>query len=64
MTRHDVEATADWLKARGLPAIPYHAGLPSPVRQRHLERFLQEEGVIVVATIAFGMGIDKPDVRF
>jgi ATP-dependent DNA helicase RecQ len=63
-TRNEVEATATWLSAHGRPAIPYHAGLPPLTRQRNLERFLQEDGVIVVATIAFGMGIDKPDVRF
>ena len=63
-TRNEVEATASWLSSHGRPAIPYHAGLPVLTRQRNLECFLREEGVIVVATIAFGMGIDKPDVRF
>jgi ATP-dependent DNA helicase RecQ len=52
------------LTEAGLPALPYHAGLDSEVRQRHQDRFLREEGLIMVATIAFGMGIDKPDVRF
>ena len=54
---------AAWLASKGLDALPYHAGLPAEVRQRNQERFLREEGVIIVATIAFGMGIDKPDVR-
>ena len=52
------------LEATGWPALPYHAGLANAVREEHQRRFLREEGVIVVATIAFGMGIDKPDVRF
>src|SRR5215472_12167776 len=63
-TRRAVEETASWLKARGREAVPYHAGLETPVRERHQERFLREEGVVVVATVAFGMGIDKPNVRF
>jgi len=63
-TRRAVEATADWLRARGRDALPYHAGLEGAVRERNQERFLKEESVVVVATIAFGMGIDKPDVRF
>jgi ATP-dependent DNA helicase RecQ len=63
-TRRAVEATAGWLRARGRDALPYHAGLEGAVRERNQERFLKEEGVVVVATIAFGMGIDKPDVRF
>jgi ATP-dependent DNA helicase RecQ len=63
-TRRAVEAAAGWLGARGRAALPYHAGLEGAVRERHQERFLKEEGVVVVATIAFGMGIDKPDVRF
>ncbi len=63
-TRKKVDATAAWLAENGYPAIPYHAGMDSASRRRHQRRFLQEEGVIVVATIAFGMGIDKPDVRF
>src|SRR5262249_15515359 len=64
LTRRAVEATAGWLTAHGRNALPYHAGLEGPVRERNQERFLKEEGVVVVATIAFGMGIDKPDVRF
>src|SRR5246127_7179 len=63
-TRRAVEETASWLKARGRDAVPYHAGLEAPVRERHQERFLREEGVVFVATVAFGMGIDKPNVRF
>jgi ATP-dependent DNA helicase RecQ len=63
-TRRAVEATAGWLRAHGRDALPYHAGLEGAVRERNQERFLKEEGVVVVATIAFGMGIDKPDVRF
>lgn len=64
MTRAAVETTAAWLAAKGCRAIPYHAGMTSEQRHRSLTRFLTEDGVIVVATIAFGMGIDKPDVRF
>ncbi|MGE0640041.1 MAG: DNA helicase RecQ [Thermoanaerobaculia bacterium] len=63
-SRAKVEATADFLAAQGVRALPYHAGLTSEVRRRTLERFQREEGVVVVATVAFGMGIDKPDVRF
>lgn len=64
LSRKKVESTAAWLQAKGFNALPYHAGLPMETRKRHQERFLREDGVIVVATIAFGMGIDKPDVRF
>ncbi len=63
-TRRAVEETAEWLRARGRHALPYHAGLDGVVRERNQERFLREEGMVVVATIAFGMGIDKPNVRF
>lgn len=63
-SRKKVEETAGWLQAEGINALPYHAGLDADVRRRHQDRFLREEGVVVVATIAFGMGIDKPDVRF
>ena len=63
-SRKRVEDIAAQLVAHGLNALPYHAGLESSVRQRHQDRFLREDGLIMVATIAFGMGIDKPDVRF
>ncbi|MBS1908196.1 MAG: DNA helicase RecQ [Actinobacteria bacterium] len=64
LSRSSVEQTAEYLRAQGLDAIPYHAGLDAATRAAHQSRFLREDGVIVVATIAFGMGIDKPDVRF
>lgn len=64
LSRHRVEETAAWLSKLGWPAFPYHAGLSPAVRQNHQQRFLQEEGCIIVATVAFGMGIDKPNVRF
>ncbi len=64
MSRNKVEETAAWLAQHGWNALPYHAGLPAEERRRNQERFLTEEGIIIVATIAFGMGIDKPDVRF
>ena len=64
LSRRKVEETADWLNDQGRPALPYHAGLDAATRQRHQQRFLREQGLIIVATIAFGMGIDKPDVRF
>jgi ATP-dependent DNA helicase RecQ len=63
-SRKRVEEVAALLVDHGLNALPYHAGLDSAVRQKHQDRFLREEGLIMVATIAFGMGIDKPDVRF
>ncbi len=63
-SRKKVEDTAVFLAGEGLTALPYHAGLDADVRRRHQDRFLREEGVVMVATIAFGMGIDKPDVRF
>ncbi|MES2547523.1 MAG: DNA helicase RecQ [Pseudomonadota bacterium] len=64
LSRKKVEETASWLKERGWDALPYHAGLDVSVRSQNQRRFLREEGVIIVATIAFGMGIDKPNVRF
>jgi ATP-dependent DNA helicase RecQ len=63
-SRKKVEDIAETLCAHGLNALPYHAGLDSKLRQTHQDRFLREEGIVMVATIAFGMGIDKPDVRF
>ena len=63
-SRKKVEETAIWLEGEGIAALPYHAGLDADVRRRHQDRFLREEGLVMVATIAFGMGIDKPDVRF
>lgn len=64
LSRKKVEDTAAWLTREGFNAWPYHAGLPAAERQRNQERFLRDDSVIIVATIAFGMGIDKPDVRF
>ncbi|MGC8118923.1 DNA helicase RecQ [Marinobacter sp. VGCF2001] len=64
LSRNKVDATARLLSSKGYTALPYHAGLNAEERARNQERFLREDGVIVVATIAFGMGIDKPDVRF
>jgi ATP-dependent DNA helicase RecQ len=64
LSRKKTEETAYWLQQQGFKALPYHAGLNTETRADHQSRFLREEGVIVVATIAFGMGIDKPDVRF
>ena len=64
LSRRKVEETAQWLTKEGFRALPYHAGLPSQVRQEHQRRFAVEEGLMMVATVAFGMGIDKPNVRF
>jgi len=64
LTRKNTEATAEWLSRKGRTALPYHAGLRQDVRSCNQQRFLCEDGLIIVATIAFGMGIDKPDVRF
>jgi ATP-dependent DNA helicase RecQ len=64
LSRKRVEETAAWLAAEGIAALPYHAGLEASLRFLHQSRFQREEGIVIVATIAFGMGIDKPDVRF
>ena len=64
LTRRKVEETAAWLESQGVTALPYHAGMDAAPRARHQSRFQREDGVVIVATIAFGMGIDKPDVRF
>ena len=63
-SRRKVESLADLLKAKGIDALPYHAGLPHETRQANQDRFTREDGVVMVATVAFGMGVDKPDVRF
>ncbi|GAA3604916.1 DNA helicase RecQ [Kineosporia mesophila] len=64
LSRNSVEKTAETLSASGIPALPYHAGLDQRVRAQNQSRFLREDGLVMVATVAFGMGIDKPDVRF
>ena len=64
LSRRKVEETAQWLRSRGYHALPYHAGMGAQERKRHQDAFVREDAVIIVATIAFGMGIDKPDVRF
>ncbi|MDD5276511.1 MAG: DNA helicase RecQ [Methylovulum sp.] len=64
LSRKKVEETAAWLDSKGVKALPYHAGMSNDLRYRHQHRFLMEEGLVIVATIAFGMGIDKPNVRF
>ncbi|TAK74592.1 MAG: DNA helicase RecQ [Gammaproteobacteria bacterium] len=64
LSRKRVEETAAWLQSKGWNAFPYHAGLSNAIRQENQQRFIREEGNIIVATVAFGMGIDKPNVRF
>jgi ATP-dependent DNA helicase RecQ len=64
LSRKKVEETAKFLEQNDITALPYHAGLDANTRQRHQDRFLREDGIVMTATIAFGMGIDKPDVRF
>ncbi len=64
LSRRRVEETAAYLRGEGIAALPYHAGLPAEDREENQQRFLREEGLVMVATVAFGMGIDKPDVRF
>ncbi len=64
LSRRKVEETAQWLCNKGFDALPYHAGMSNQERQKNQQRFIREEGIIIVATVAFGMGIDKPNVRF
>ncbi len=64
LSRRKVDDTAAWLAGTGIEALPYHAGLDAATRAKNQQRFLREDGVVMVATVAFGMGIDKPDVRF
>ena len=64
LSRRKVEETAEWLTKSGVYALPYHAGMPAEVKAKHQDAFLKEDDVCLVATVAFGMGIDKPDVRF
>ncbi|HXL84616.1 MAG TPA: DNA helicase RecQ, partial [Casimicrobiaceae bacterium] len=64
LSRRKVDETAEWLQSKGVSALPYHAGMDTPSRTGHQARFQREDGLVMVATIAFGMGIDKPDVRF
>jgi ATP-dependent DNA helicase RecQ len=64
LSRKKVDETAIWLQTQGVDALPYHAGLDAETRRKHQQRFVRDESVVMVATIAFGMGIDKPDVRF
>jgi ATP-dependent DNA helicase RecQ len=64
LSRKRVDEVATWLQEQGIKALPYHAGMENRLREAHQTRFLREEGIVIIATIAFGMGIDKPDVRF
>lgn len=64
LSRKRVETTTEWLREKGWDALPYHAGLSNALRQKHQQHFIREEASIIVATVAFGMGIDKPNVRF
>ena len=64
ISRAKVDETASWLRTKGFNAMPYHAGLDAEARRKHQSKFLQDDAVVMVATVAFGMGIDKPDVRF
>src|SRR5699024_7175664 len=64
LSRKKTDSTAEWLRQQGVEALSYHAGMPADERQANQRRFLHEDGIVMCATIAFGMGIDKPDVRF
>ena len=64
LSRKKVDDTAEWLQSKGVNALPYHAGMTNELRQKHQHQFLMQDGLVIVATIAFGMGIDKPNVRF
>ena len=64
LSRKKVDETAHWLKGQGIAALPYHAGMDTESRRRNQDKFLRDDSIVMVATIAFGMGIDKPDVRF
>ncbi len=64
LSRRKVDETAIWLQSEGIQALPYHAGMDAPTRTEHQARFQRDDGIVMIATIAFGMGIDKPDVRF
>ncbi len=64
LSRRKVDETAVWLQSQGVAALPYHAGLDADTRRKHQQRFVRDDAIVMVATIAFGMGIDKPDVRF
>lgn len=64
LSRKKVDETAFWLNEQGIEALPYHAGLSAQVREKHQEQFIRQDGIVIVATVAFGMGIDKPDVRY
>ncbi|MDU0810179.1 MAG: DNA helicase RecQ [Burkholderia sp.] len=64
LTRQKTEETAEWLKIKGVQALPYHAGMKFETRKKYQEIFLKEKGIVMCATIAFGMGVDKPDIRF
>ena len=64
LSRRKVDETAAWLAAKGVRALPYHAGMDTATRTDHQARFQRDDGLVIVATIAFGMGIEQPDVRF
>ena len=64
ISRRQVDTIADYLRGKGIPALPYHAGLDASLREENQREFISGCGIVMVATVAFGMGIDKPDVRF